>query len=143
MWNFKKIVFTVLALLTIAPLLLMLISGIFNSEFTLEQLRWGDCNIVYGPNNYISVTFNENSILHLLLGAFIRSGTTFRDGSVLHALFTGLYRINEALGWNVGIMPVVLISVYYLIYYVFLYFVNMLIDLITLIPRLCERLFKL
>lgn len=143
MWNFKKIVFIVLALLPIAPLLLMLVSGIFDSEFTIDQLKWGDCTISVGPNNAVSVSYSYNSIVELLLGAFIRSGTTFRAGSILQAIFFALFQINTALGWDYVIMPVVVISVFYLLYYVLLYFVNMLIDLITLIPRLCERLFNI
>lgn len=146
MYNFKKVVFTILAFLPLAYFFLVFFSGIFDADFSLSELSWGFTRIGYvgdSPDADIQFVYKPQSIVEMLLGGFVDSTTVVSSGSVFYAIFRFLIMFQETLGMPYEPFGVVMVATFYLLYYVVLYFVSMLVDLLTLIPKLCERLFKL
>ena len=146
MCNFKKAVFAILAFLPLAYFFLVFFSGIFDADFSLSELSWGFTRLGYvsnSPDSDIQFVYKPQSIVEMLLGGFVDSTIVVSPGSVMYAIFRFLLIFQETLGLPSEPFGVVMVATFYLLYYVVLYFVSMLIDLITLAPKLCERFFKL
>lgn len=135
----KSLIYMILTLLPCALLLLTLAHGLLADQtLSLDNFQFGSVTLTEVEEG-IMIQYTENSITASILFAFIQPGQVIPGGTALSALFRSMQIISNAVGFS-QIPAAVLIACVYLIYWVFLYFTSLLVDFMTLIPKLVERM---
>lgn len=138
----KSLIFIILTLLPCSLILITLAHGLLADQaLSLDNFQFGYVDLEEVAEG-IQISYTENSISSSILSAFFRSGVIFPDGTAAGALFGSMQIVSEAVGFN-QIPAAVILACVYMIYFVFLYFVNFLVDFLTLVPKLVERAFNL
>lgn len=138
----KSLIFIILTLLPCSLILITLAHGLLADQtLSLDNFQFGYVELV-DVTEGIQISYTENSISSSILSAFIHPGQIFPDGSASFALFKSMKIVSQAVGFT-QIPAAVVLACVYMIFWVFLYFVNFLVDFITLIPKLVERAFDL
>lgn len=138
----KSLIFLILALLPCSILLLTIVQGLLSDQLlSLSNFSFGEVTLT-ALSDGIQIQFTDGSICSSILSSFLSSGQILTPGTAVYSLLSSILILSSSLGFS-SIPPVIFIAVFYLIYWVFIYFISALVDLITLIPRLVERAFNL
>lgn len=138
----KSLIYIILTLLPCVLILITLAHGLLADQpLSFNNFQFGYV-VLEEVEEGIQISYTDNSICSSILSAFVKPGQIFLDGTAAAALFGSMQIVSEAVGFT-QIPAAVILASFYMMYFVFLYFVNSLVDLITLVPKLVERAFNL
>lgn len=140
MKHIKNIIWITISFLPVVPILLFALQGLFAvGTSSLSDLSFGSLSLVLTDSTAV-LSWDPETIGGSILSTFWNPDLTVSAGSAGYALFYGVNMVSNVFGFSQ--VPFALIVATLLIsYWVLLYFIRILTDLILLPIRMIERSF--
>lgn len=134
----KNIIWFFINLLPFLPLILFAVQGLFTSgSSALSSLSFGALDLDFVSDTVV-LSWDPNTLGGSILSTFWDPDLTVSAGSAGYAIFYGINMLSEAFGFT-SVPFAFVVAAILIVYWVLLYFLRILIDLLLLPITLVER----
>lgn len=140
MKKIKNVIWLGIALLPFIPIILFALQGLFTAGTgSLSDLSFGSVSLALNDSTAV-LAWDPDTIGGSILSTFWNPDLTVSAGSAGYALFYGVDMVSNAFGFA-NVPFALIVSALLICYWILLYFIRILTDLILLPITLIERSF--